>query len=286
MYAADGSNTEKNVTITVDDGTDNNVFVFETVRVPGKSVYHYTKDIEIPANYNKSTLRIQLAYGCYAYSYEAQAAGRTASVSSNPYLYAPGTTENINSVGKLSFNNTVFKEYQEVILTPEIEITGYQISTAVNGFRTIYSMTDPNNEIVERGLLYGVQSKVSAGNMTAANVGTYVKKYAATSAGVSSVNFSDISGATSYAMTMRNITTPQFYNADMYVRAYARLSDGSYIYSDVCSYSVYKVANYLYQGRNMSNVTAHNFLYNNILKVVNPSYQAVDYDWGGAITNQ
>ena len=45
--------------------------------------------------------------------------------------------------------------------------------------------------------------------------------------------------------------TVQEYTAKYKVRAYAVLSDGSYVYSDIYSYSVYNVASALYDGGKM-----------------------------------
>jgi len=35
----------------------------------------------------------------------------------------------------------------------------------------------------------------------------------------------------------------------------------------------------------MNTITAHDYLYNNILKVVNPDYAQVDYNWGNTVAD-
>lgn len=110
MYSSGGADTEKNVTITVtsgEEGDTDNTFLAETVRIDPKSTLKYRKTFDIPASYQKDTVKIIVAYGCYAYSYNATVSGITDSVSGNPYLLAPGTVENVNASGKLIFDNTL-----------------------------------------------------------------------------------------------------------------------------------------------------------------------------------
>ena len=77
---------------------------------------------------------------------------------------------------------------------------------------------------------------------------------------------------------MKFIKAADFYKRGIKVRAYAKLKDGTYVYSDICEVSVYRVADILYKGTMMSNESRHEYLYNNILSVVDSSYVKVDYD--------
>ena len=61
------------------------------------------------------------------------------------------------------------------------------------------------------------------------------------------------------------------------VRAYAKLSDGTYIYSEIGNYSLYDVADYLYSEQKMTSQDAHDYLYNNILYIVNDKYELIDF---------
>ena len=73
------------------------------------------------------------------------------------------------------------------------------------------------------------------------------------------------------------------FGAKYKVRAYVLLEDGTYVYSEIKDYSVYGIADYLYQNTLMNTITAHEYLYNNILKVVDSNYSEVDYEWGNII---
>lgn len=89
----------------------------------------------------------------------------------------------------------------------------------------------------------------------------------------------------SYVMTMKfgDNASAAFYNAKIYVRAYAQLKDGSYIYSNAKSLTIYKLADYLYKNIMMSNAQGHSYLYDSILSVTNSSYKEISYDWNHAI---
>ena len=70
------------------------------------------------------------------------------------------------------------------------------------------------------------------------------------------------------------------------VRAYAILEDGSYVYSDICDYSIFRISDLLYKNQLMSNYFGHTFLYNNVLSVVDSSYKEVEYGWGSIIVKK
>jgi hypothetical protein len=163
-----------------------------------------------------------------------------------------------------------------------IELNGFQISNTVGGLRTVYSVEDyiDNQKVTEVGLVYGLANYTTENNMTVGSSDQYVKSFKATSVGKVSTHFSDSLSATSYAMTMKfAVGNTAEFSEDMYVRAYAKLSNGEYVYTDVSRYSVYNVADYLYQNKKMNRADAHEYVYNNILKVVNPDYAVVDYTW-------
>ena len=48
-------------------------------------------------------------------------------------------------------------------------------------------------------------------------------------------------------------------------------------------YSIFDVAKAVYDNGMMPNVTAHNYVYENILKVVDSNYSEVDYNWTNAV---
>jgi len=80
-------------------------------------------------------------------------------------------------------------------------------------------------------------------------------------------------------MLFNNVST-DYYSSETLVRAYAVLEDGTVIYSDVEDYTVYRIADYLYQNLCVNTFAGHNYLYDKILSVVNPAYQKVDFYWG------
>ena len=170
-----------------------------------------------------------------------------------------------------------------------IEINGFQISTTVGGSRTIYSVEPEINgkKVTERGLVYGLAGYASKGEMYVGANTEYVKAFAATDAGKMSENVSKTSStAQSYAMTMiQNIGTTSVagLQAEYYVRVYAKLSDGTYVYSDVDSFSVYGVADFLYKNNKMSTEAGHEYLYNNILSVVQKDYPTVGFNWENTV---
>lgn len=164
-----------------------------------------------------------------------------------------------------------------------LEITGYQVSTTLEAYRTLYSIADPSGKTEEVGLVYGLTDSVTEADMIVGSTNSTVFSYAATSAGKSEINYSDNADATTYVRTMTFIKSPEFFNEDLSIRAYAKLTDGSYIYSSISTVSVFRIADTLYQNRLMSNINGHNYLYDSILTVVDPSYQEVEYDAGSII---
>ena len=143
----------------------------------------------------------------------------------------------------------------------------------------MFSSNDPDNEIVSTGMVYGLADRTADNEMVVGSKNTSVHSYDIDEHGILSGNVSSYPNGKSFAMTMKNIKTAQFYTMQISVRAYAKLKNGSYVYSGVKKLTVYNVAHYLYQNRLMTNISAHNYLYQRILKVVNPNYERVDFDW-------
>ena len=159
-----------------------------------------------------------------------------------------------------------------------IEINGFQISTDLEAFRTVYSVADTTEQTEEIGLVYGLADLASEEDMVVGGTNNTVYSYAATPIGKIDPKYSSFDNAKSYCRTMKFIKVADFYQRGIKVRAYAKLKDGTYVYSDICDMSVYRVADTLYKGTMMSNESRHDYLYNNILSVVEPSYVKVDYN--------
>lgn len=62
------------------------------------------------------------------------------------------------------------------------------------------------------------------------------------------------------------------------IRTYAVLSDESIEYTPVYTYTIYDTASYLYDNIVMPTQEKHDYLYNKILLVVDPSYKEKEFD--------
>lgn len=159
----------------------------------------------------------------------------------------------------------------------QIEINGFQISTVLEAFRTVYSVSDTANKTEEIGLVYGLTDSVSQADMVVGSSNSTVFSYAATPLGETPVKYSSFENGKSYCLTMEFIKTADFYNREISVRAYAKLQDGTYVYSEISSVSVYRIADSLYKNQLMNNMSGHDYLYNSILTVVNGAYEKVPF---------
>lgn len=182
------------------------------------------------------------------------------------------------------FSFTKTSEYVEPIkITNDMEINGFQISTTAEGIRTVYSVasTVEGLSVSEVGLVYGING-ASDDDLIVGSDNSYVASYKATSAGKLD---SAITKSNSYAMTMqfKDDKTADNFSKEYRIRGYAKLSDGTYVYTSVQEYSIYTVAATLYNGKLMSTFRGHDYLYNTILKTVNSSYAEVDYNWSNIL---
>jgi len=169
----------------------------------------------------------------------------------------------------------------------DVNVVGYQMSHTLKGFRTIAAVEPviDGKQVVEFGNVYGIDlDNLTEDQLYVGCDSPYVKAFAATSAGVIDVNFTDSTTATNYVFTMIN----NGYIRDAFVqrymvRAYAKLADGTYVYSKPASYTIYAVADYLYQNVMMTTQAGHEYLYNDILKIVDTNYKKVNFEWDNTI---
>ena len=143
-----------------------------------------------------------------------------------------------------------------------IAINGYQISATAKGMRALYSVDSEigGKEVVASGMVYSLADYTTETDLYVGNTHDYVRSFESTSNGVCSDVLSDSDIATTYAMTMRFATTTSAeYSANWRVRAYAKLSDGTYVYTDCVEYTIYRVADELYQGCLMNTQVAHEY---------------------------
>ena len=179
-----------------------------------------------------------------------------------------------------------------IVISRDVKVEGYQISAILGGNRVIGSIeSEINGKKVEKwGFVYGLlkangkDSGITDEDMYVGSENQYVKSYESTSVGTLDKQMGASTTATYFVRTMLFPSyTAATFSAEYKVRAYAELSDGSIVYSDVSEYSIFEAASYLYKNALMNTLDGHQFLYNKILKVVDSNYQEEDYEWGNVI---
>ena len=126
------------------------------------------------------------------------------------------------------------------LISQDVGITGYQISTSLDGatddvgIRTVYQRENlvEGQEVSEFGMVIGLADGITDADkeMIVDGSSEFVVSYQATEAGKSEVQMGDSKTALYYVRTM---DIAGGYNIDYHVRAYAKLSDGSVVYSEV-----------------------------------------------------
>lgn len=135
MNSSNNNPTEKNVTITVDSGIDgdtNNTFLFTTVRISPNGTFKFDRKFTIPEDYSESTVMVEIAYGSYAYSYGVSANSLVKLMPTDvieKYVFAPGTSENVNAKGELTFKNINVSQIEYEEPTTKAPTTGGNTST-------------------------------------------------------------------------------------------------------------------------------------------------------------
>lgn len=180
----------------------------------------------------------------------------------------------------------------EEVVDGTIKVEGYQISTKYEGFRIVGSVEPKVNgkKVQKFGTVYAIknlngktETGITANDLVVDSPNMYVAAYEATDAGILSTQMGDSKTATYYAMTMKfgrkNVNA---FVTRYCVRTYALLEDGNYVYSDAVEFTVFDLAKYAYDNVIMTNVEGHNYLYDNILTVVDPAYQRKDFNWTNA----
>ncbi|MBR3645583.1 MAG: carbohydrate-binding protein, partial [Lachnospiraceae bacterium] len=189
-----------------------------------------------------------------------------------------GTLGYVCNLDYFSFTKT--SEYVEPIkVSDNISIDGFQISTISEGIRTVYSYDSKveGKNVSEVGLVYGING-VSDNDLYVGSNNAYVAYYRGSESAKLS---SPISKDSTYTMTMlfKDDKTASNFSKEYKIRAYAKLSDGTYVYTNVKTYSIYSIADKLYQKNNLNTFGAHTYIYNTILKPVNSNYAEIAYNW-------
>lgn len=190
--------TEKNITVTVNSGIEgdsDNTLLFTTVRVAPNGSLTFDRKFTVGPDNQLDKVKIQIAYGAYAYSYEISG---TPFLNMMPqelrdkYVFAPGTNEGVNAKGVLDFKNievtqvpyeepTTKAPVKEEVTTPAAVVSGCTCdknaagTTAVNGCTCDKNVTPTSNTTPEKVTKPGKPS-ISAKNVKGKKIQVTWKK--------------------------------------------------------------------------------------------------------------
>lgn len=176
----------------------------------------------------------------------------------------------------------------EIEVSDGVEINGFQVSTTAKGIRTIYSVKEHigNKRVEQTGLVYALDGYAEHEEMYYGSDAAYVRYYNEQE-GALGRNVGTLDEAASYVMTVKfGAFTPAEYSSVWKVRAFAKLDDGSYVYSNVKQYTAYQIAAYLYDNVKMPSYAGHRYLYDEILTIVNDDYEEKAFVMDNALINR
>jgi len=166
------------------------------------------------------------------------------------------------------------------VISDDIAINGYNINTKIGGHRVVYSFNDTveGKAITEVGIIYGLKYEgYKDEDMFVGSNNDNVRSFAGTEERGRYPTALDGYSRT-YVMSMYfAVGTKEEFTSPYAIRAYAKLSDGTYAYSQIYTYTIYNLAEKLYTQKMCTSKAAHDYLYDNILKVVEPSYIKINY---------
>lgn len=180
------------------------------------------------------------------------------------------------------------KGKETLYVSDDVSIRGYQISTTLGGIRVVSGVKHEINEknVEKTGFVYALEktgdvtNNISGDEMYVGNENDYIKSFESTQNGL--MGYKD--GENNYVMTMLfEKNNSQEFSTKYKVRAYAVLSDGTYVYGKVHSYSIYNIAEAMYENKLMKTASGHDYLYDSIIFVVEPSYKKINFEWSGSI---
>ncbi len=204
----------------------------------------------------------------------------TSEVTTKEVTTSETTTKEVTTAETTTKEVTTQEQTTEEIVEG-LEVNGCQVNANCGGVRTIYTVTDTiyGKKVVERGLTYGVGGYANLNDVTYGSSSEYVASFAADARGPMKTNHSNtLTAGTSYAMTLKFAAgTKKEFQTTWYVRAYAKLSDGTIVQGPINYYIIYDMADYFYQNYGMPTKEGHQYLYDFILKKVNPNYVEKNY---------
>lgn len=158
-----------------------------------------------------------------------------------------------------------------------IKIEGVCINTKIGGMKIVAKVTDSinNKKVTKFGLIYGLlkyngkKTGITSDHLKIGMEGQFVRSYNTTQKGI----WKKTDNTTTYVETMTyGANSKEAYTAEYKARAYAVLEDGEIVYSNAIDYSVYEIAEQLYNNCMMPTIDGHKYLYNTILTKVTPEY--------------
>ncbi|MBE5958888.1 MAG: DUF4832 domain-containing protein [Lachnospiraceae bacterium] len=162
-------------------------------------------------------------------------------------------------------------------VTNELNIKGLQLSFRGNGIRTLYTLKEyiDGKKVEEFGLVYGldIDPLLNGEELVVGSNSKWVKAFAGTEEKGRRRDLENgTDGLKCYAMTMTYAIGNAAELSDYYTsRVYAKLSDGSYVYSSAFRYSPYVLAESLLR-LGVESQENTDYLLNKIVRVVNPDY--------------
>lgn len=180
------------------------------------------------------------------------------------------------------------KGKESLNVSDDVSIRGYQISTTLGGIRVVSGVKPEINEknVEKTDFVYALEktgdvtNNISGDEMYVGNENDYIKSFESTQNGL--MGYKD--GENNYVMTMLfEKNNSQEFSTKYKVRAYAVLSDGTYVYGKIHSYSIYNIAEAMYENKLMKTASGHDYLYDSIIFVVEPSYKKINFEWSGSI---
>nr|WP_302624768.1 InlB B-repeat-containing protein [uncultured Eubacterium sp.] len=177
----------------------------------------------------------------------------------------------------ITVNETKVNQETTAELEGLIKIEGVCINTKIGGMKIVAKVTDSinNKKVTKFGLIYGLlkyngkKTGVTSDHLKIGMEGQFVRSYNTTQKGI----WKKTDNTTTYVETMTyGANSKEAYTAEYKARAYAVLEDGEIVYSNAIDYSVYEIAEQLYNNCMMPTIDGHKYLYNTILTKVTPEY--------------
>ncbi|MBR3173959.1 MAG: hypothetical protein IKF24_05465 [Eubacterium sp.] len=254
---------------------------------------------------------IRVAIDNVIYYYELDSGNNALEINGLTYTgSSPDVTFDLSLLSQgtvLDFSSIVIEPYEDPsttvpetttappVVDPEIELTGYQINVSQEGFRMVGQVepTVNGHSVTEFGFVYGLSkiykpstdsyqdTGITDADMEVGASSQYIVSYPTTSTGIIENKMGHSTTATYFARTMTFGKKNKAAFASKYkVRVYAKLDNNEYRYSEkIYNFSVFDIADALYQGCLMNNLTNHDYLYNTILTKVNPDYESVPFEY-------